>query len=75
MGKLADAYYQKHHAQIGRSATELLAHLGGDQRTLSAVAATQAARAANVLTDTLGYSADSARDLVGMVVSARYRST
>jgi predicted Ser/Thr protein kinase len=70
--KLRDAYYERHKKAIARGVGDLVASLSGHESTLSAESAERARRAETVLLGN-GYTRDSARELVGALVGARYR--
>lgn len=72
--RLRDAYYERHKKAIGRGVTELMALLAGHEATLSAEALTRAQAAEKTLVETSGYTRESARELVGALVGARYRA-
>ena len=71
--KLRDAYYEHHKKAIGRGVMDLMAVLIGQESTLSSGALEQAQRAERVLIDKYGYIRESARELIGALVGARYR--
>jgi predicted Ser/Thr protein kinase len=70
--KLRDAYYERHKKAIARGVGDLVVSLSGHESTLSAESAERARRAETVLLGN-GYTRDSARELVGALVGARYR--
>jgi predicted Ser/Thr protein kinase len=71
--KLRDAYYERHKKAIGRGVLELMAVLTGQESTLRADALDRAQRAERTLVEKYGYIRDSARELVGALIGARYR--
>ena len=72
--KLRDAYFEKHKKTIAKGITELVQLLGGGGGGLSTDARTRAEAALQRLTETYGYTKESARDLVGALASLRYRN-
>ncbi|MBP6836330.1 MAG: serine protein kinase PrkA [Kofleriaceae bacterium] len=73
VGRLRDAYYERHKKAIAAGVGELLVVLSGNEGQLAADARERATRAELTLRERFGYSRESARDLVGALVSARYR--
>jgi serine protein kinase len=71
--RLRDAYYERHKKAIGRGVTELMAVLIGNESALSAEALGRAKAAEQSLVERYGYTRESARELVGALVGARYR--
>jgi hypothetical protein len=71
--RLRDAYYERHKKAIAAGVGELLVVLSGNEGQLAADARERATRAELTLRERFGYSRESARDLVGALVSARYR--
>jgi len=71
--KLRDAYYERHKKAIGRGVIELMAVLVGNEVALNADALQRAQAAEKTMIEKFGYTRDSARELVGALVGARYR--
>jgi serine protein kinase len=71
--KLRDAYYERHKKAIGRGVIELMAVLVGNESALNADALGRAQRAEQTLIDRYAYTRESAREMVGALVGARYR--
>jgi serine protein kinase len=71
--KLRDAYFAKHKVAIRKGIEELMRDLVGDLSSLDEAAKLRASEARTRLLKA-GYSSQSARDLVGALVSTRYRS-
>jgi serine protein kinase len=71
--KLRDAYYERHKKAIGRGVLDLMAVLSGLESNLNADALGRAQKAEQVMIERYGYIRESARELVGALVGARYR--
>ena len=72
--KLRDAYFERHKKTIGKGISELVLSLSGNVASLSSEARGRAETALSTLTLKYGYTAESARDLVGALATLRYRS-
>jgi serine protein kinase len=71
--RLRDAYYERHKKAIGRGVVELMAVLVGNESALNAQALERATAAEKAMIERYGYIRESARELVGALVGARYR--
>ena len=71
--KLRDAYFERHRKTIAKGVTELVMLLAGNAGALGAEARIRAEAGLATLIDKYGYTAESARDLIGALASLRYR--